>query len=401
MQHRRALQRLSGRVVLLIALASVGMVGLGLPDGMQGVAWPSMSGFFRVPLPFLGILLAVYTSGYIGTSFNSGRILRRFPPGVLLTASATLMGLSLLGFALAPSWWVLLGAALLVGSGSGGVDAGLNVYAATRFSARVTNWMHAFYGLGAAIGPGIMTGLLVAGWRWQWGYAIASAVLLLIALGYGLTRNRWQLQDRDSTGSAQPVVPASSMMTLRQPAALLSIGVFVLYTGLEVTAGQWAFTLLTQGRGVDTATAGTWVGMYYAALTLGRIGLGAMANVIPARRLLRMAIAASVLGAGMFWLDVTPWLSFAGIAILGLSFGPIFPSLIATTRSRIGKSHTPNAIGFQVAAAALGAVLAPGAVGIIAGATSLEAISVSVLIGTIVLFALYRTLELRPAPVGA
>ena len=48
---------------LLVVLAYVGFISLGLPDGLLGVAWPSMRGFFHLPLDALGTLLLTFTTG--------------------------------------------------------------------------------------------------------------------------------------------------------------------------------------------------------------------------------------------------------------------------------------------------------------------------------------------------
>lgn len=379
-------------------MASLGLLGLGLPDGMLGVAWPSMSGSFGVPISSLGLLLATVTAGYVSVSMGSGRVLRAVSPGALLAAGAAVMGTGLLGLAFAPAWWTALACALAWGAGAGGIDAGLNTYAAIRFSARSTNWMHGFYGVGAATGPAIMTGILVVGGRWQWGFFSVAAALMALAAWFALSRPRWRLGrsgHASGSGNTSPesVTPERTSATLRLPAVWLGVAAFVLYTGLEMTAGQWTFTLLTEGRGVSTGPAGTWVSVYYVGLTGGRLGLGMLTGVIPAPRLLRLCMAAAVLGAGLFWLDITLWLSVAGIALLGLAFGPIFPSLIATTRPRIGEAHTPNAVGFQIAAASLGAAAGPGVVGVLASAAGLEMISLSLLAGAAGLLALYEALE--------
>ena len=49
----------------------------------------------------------------------------------------------------------------------------------------------------------------------------------------------------------------------------------------------------------------------------------------------------------------------------------MFPSLIAATSRRLGAAHAPNAVGFQVAAAALGQALLPWATGALARARGL------------------------------
>jgi fucose permease len=67
---------MSARPRLLLALAFVAFISLGLPDGLLGVAWPSMRRSFGLPLDALGSLFISTTAGYVTSSFLSGAILR-------------------------------------------------------------------------------------------------------------------------------------------------------------------------------------------------------------------------------------------------------------------------------------------------------------------------------------
>ena len=86
---------------LLIGLAYVGFVSLGLPDGLLGVAWPSIRTFFHLPLDALGALMVMFTAGYLGAS-SSGYLLARLSVGALLALSCLATAISLLGYALTP-----------------------------------------------------------------------------------------------------------------------------------------------------------------------------------------------------------------------------------------------------------------------------------------------------------
>ena len=97
----------SGR--LLLGLAYAGFVSLGLPDGLLGVAWPSIRTFFHLPLDALGALLVMFTAGYLGSSLSSGYLLARLNVGALLALSCLATAISLLGYALAPQWWIMVG----------------------------------------------------------------------------------------------------------------------------------------------------------------------------------------------------------------------------------------------------------------------------------------------------
>ena len=57
--------------------------------------------------------------------------------------------------------------------------------------------------------------------------------------------------------------------------------IFFVYTGVELTAGQWAFALLTEARGLSTASAGFWAGLFWASRGTGW-GTGAASEQLPA-----------------------------------------------------------------------------------------------------------------------
>src|SRR5262249_26834888 len=91
----------------------------------------------------------------------------------------------------------------------------------------------------------------------------------------------------------------------------------------------------------------------------------------------RLALAGLAAGAALVWLPPVRGAELAGVALLGLACGPIFPTLIATTPQRVGTGHAANAVGVQIAAAALGQSLLPAPLGLLAGTLGLEAIGPS------------------------
>ena len=61
----RSRRRTSSGCLFAIALAA--FVSLGLPDGVLGVAWPSVRRTFMLPTSQLGVLLASSTIGYLAS----------------------------------------------------------------------------------------------------------------------------------------------------------------------------------------------------------------------------------------------------------------------------------------------------------------------------------------------
>jgi len=397
---------------LLILLAYVGFVSLGLPDGLLGVATPSIRREYGLAPEDIGALLTAFTAGYLLSSFASGWMLRRVDVGTLLAASCLCTAASLIGYAASPWWTLMVVLGTLSGLGAGAIDAGLNTWVATRYGARTVNWLHGFYGVGASSGPLVMTAVLAAGQPWRSGYALVGAAQLAVALGCAATRRWWRdeparVPDRAAKDAARaPSSPrwAPAGQTLRLPLLWLSVALFFLYTGLEATAGVWAYSMLTEARGVPPATAGVWASLFWVGLTGGRFAFGLLVGRAPLVALLRASLLAIVLGTALIAFDLGGGATLAGLLLCGLAMAPIFPSFIATTRARLGDEHTANGVGFQVAASTLGASLLPTVVGFLVGSIGLDAVGPALLVGAVLLFGLHEGVARREAaalqPIG-
>jgi fucose permease len=367
---------------LLVLLAYVAFISLGLPDTVFGVAWPSLRSEFGLSQSAIGAALAAGVTGYFLSGILAGAAIRKLGVGGLLATSSVVAALALFGYALAPSWNSFFPIALVMGLGSGAIDSGLNGYAARHFSVRQVNWLHACWGLGASIGPLIMTAAIARGHGYRAGYGVLTLVLAAMAFAFLLTRRAWDDEAGASTpaasatreSTAQPGVGA----TLKSGRVWLQILIFFLYTGLESTIGQWCFSLLREGRGLSVEAAGSWTSAYWASLTLGRVVLGFVVDRFGPDRLLRGASFGVVLGAAAFVVSDGS-LGRAGLLLMGLSLAPVYPTLMARTPARLGTGLAQHAIGFQVSAAVLGSSLLPAFVGVLIASAGLGAISVMAL----------------------
>ena len=373
-----------------IILAYAGFVALGLSLGMLGVAWPFIRDTFGLSLDAVGILLLAGTAGQVFASSLSGRLIVRLETGWLLVLSSIGMGLGLIGQAVAPGWWIMIALAAVAGIGSGLIDSGLNIYVAQHHSGRVMNWLHACFGLGATMGPLLMTAVLSQDLSWRVGYGVAAGIQVVIGICFLLTVKQW----RTIAVESETAEVSGKEINGRLLLLWLSITLFFLYAGVEVTAGQWSFTLYTEARGVGLATAGTWVGIYWGSLTLGRLLFGFVVNYIGATTTLRACMIGVILGAIGFMIPINT-ISFAGLALIGFAQAPIFPLLVSETPKRLGPALATRAIGYQVAAAGLGIATLPGLAGVIAENWGLEKIGLFVWIASLSLLALHELILYR------
>ncbi|MEH0983503.1 MFS transporter [Micromonospora sp. CPCC 205556] len=409
----------------LLLLAYLAFVSLGLPDGLLGVGWPSIRADLGVPTEAVGLLITAGTVGYLTSSVLAGFTLARLGVGWLLAGSTLLASLALTGYASAPALTVLVGCALVLGLGSGAIDSGLNAYAAGAFGPRHMNWMHAFFGLGVAIGPLIMTATIGAGLSWRWGYGVTAAAQLVLAGAFALTVRAWRDRSAATPAPTPPVPagpaggPASAALaaggpvtgaavaladqpvrvreTLRLPAVWLGALAFAVYVAIEISAGLWAFLLLTEGRGLPAATAGLCVSGYWGSLFVGRVVQGLVAERLGTGRVLTASLLGMAAGALLIALPGSGWLAVAGLFLLGFAAAPVFPLLTLTTAERVGAAHADRAIGLQIGASAIGGALIPAGLGVLLGNTSLNLLGAALTVLAVVLLALHALSRRSPA----
>jgi fucose permease len=337
------------------AVALAGFVVLGLPAGAVGIAWPAMRSELSAPLYGLGLLLAAFTVAYFVTAMFTGRLVERLGGGRVVTAGAILSGAALAIFFLAPTWWAALTAAILWGAASGPFDAGLNTFAATR-GVRLMGWLHAAWGLGAALGPPLVLGMTAWAGSWRFAYLVMAATFVAIAIlcryiGIAWT-SRIEPSDPSASGAGRPMLLS----------ALTAF--FFVYVGLETCAGQWAFSQLTLSRGLNPAAAATGVSLYWAALAAGRAGLGTAGHRLPARTLLDASITLALGACLLFWLAPAAIASLIALPLLGLGLSTVFPLGLTLTPERFDPGRVARIIGYQMAAGVGGGGLVPVVLGV-------------------------------------
>ncbi len=385
----------------LIVLAYIAFVALGMPDGLLGVAWPSIRQSFSLPLDALGLLLTATVTGYLTSSFMSGPLIARWGVGRVLAASCTLTGAGLIGYTLVPAWWMMTALGIFAGLGAGAIDAGLNTFVAAHFGEGLMQWLHASYGVGVTLGPLIMTAALTTLDSWRAGYRVVGTFQLALAICFTLTLALWQRAETVAA-SDQPKrltdYKTPLGLTLRRPRVWLSALLFFLYVGAEVSLGAWAYSLLTESRGIAPALAGLFAGSYWATFTIGRIVAGLYARRVGINFLVRSGVLAALLGVALLIWNPSPAANLAAVAFIGFAIAPIFPALMSGTIQRVGADSAANTIGLQMAFTGLGTVGLPGLIGILARRYSLEVVPFCLAAAFLGLLALF-TLSLTNTPI--
>ena len=360
-----------------------------MPMAAMGVAWPSAADDLGRTLGELGLVTFAYGAGYTLSTLASGELTRRFSTGPLLMAAAFAAAGSLMVLALTSGWAVFLSAALLVGLAGGLIDSGGNAYVAVHRGARSMGIIHAGFGIGSAIGPLFVTALLAVGASWRVAFGALAVADLLLALAFVATAGAF---DRvGSRSERRPSVDGKGVILA------LSVVVFFLYAGVAGGTGTWAFSLLTEGRGIGVTAAGVAVAAYWGGMTLSRIALGVLGDRIDADRTLTLSAIATVLSLLVLWLAPTPWVGLIALIGSGIAHGAIFPLEILLTARRFGADYTPWAVGYEIAGANVGVALLSGGIGLLVGLRDVAIVAPALVIIAVLLLAAIEALRVRSA----
>jgi MFS family permease len=370
----------------------------------------------KTPISAAGILSIIASLGTIVSSLCTPKVLRVLGTGKLVAYSIALTAIASLGYGFADSFNVLCLWAIPMGIGAGAVDVAMNNFAAIYLESKHTNWLHASWGIGATLGPSLLSFSIMigSGWRGAYEYVAASLtaifVLILISLPLwkkteargGLSENVTIPTNSENVKVASPgnaprtAAPSdnnannaphiSIREALRVPGMKLSFLTFFFYSALEISTSLWCGTYLI-ACGFKPEIGAFIVSLMFASVMIGRIASGFFAIKFTDHRLIYAGIFIVAAGCLVLSLPLPLWMQPACICLLGLGCAPVYPSLIHATPARFGESLSSQAISIQLAGSYVGSILMPPAFGLVAAkfTVHLWPISLSIFVGLLLL----------------
>lgn len=367
----------------------------------------------KTPISAAGILSIIASLGTIVSSLCTPKVLRILGTGKLVAYSIALTAIASVGYGLADSFNVLCLWAIPMGIGAGAVDVAMNNFAAIYLESKHTNWLHASWGIGATLGPSLLSFSILTGGGWRGAYEYvamalaATFVLILISLPL------WKKTEARGGLSENVTIPASSenvkvaspgnaprtatpsdgntphisiREALRVPGMKLSFLTFFFYSALEISTSLWCGTYLI-ACGFKPEIGAFIVSLMFASVMIGRIASGFFAIKFTDHRLIYAGIAIVSVGCLILSIPLPLNLQPACICLLGLGCAPVYPSLIHATPARFGESLSSQAISIQLAGSYVGSILMPPAFGLVATkfTVHLWPISLSIFVGLLLL----------------
>lgn len=351
----------------LLAVIYLAFISLGLPDAILGSAWPTMYGQFSVPVSYAGVLSMIIAGGTILSSLLSAKLIGRHGTGLVTVISVAMTAAALMGFSFSGAFWQLCLWAVPYGLGAGSVDAALNNFVALHYRSRHMNWLHSFWGVGAAAGPVIMGAGLTRGLGWNAGYEMIGMIQLVLVIGLGFTLPLWKKAPKPEGTAAMRAHHENGMPAmLRLPGVKAALAAFFCYCALETSAGLWAGSYMVLSRGITPETAARMTSLFYFGITLGRLMSGFVSGKLGDKRMVRLGQAAAAVSVIIILLPLGSGALYAGLALAGLGCAPVFPSLLHATPDNFGKANSQTIMGMQMASAYTGSTFMPPLFGFLA-----------------------------------
>ncbi|WP_195468837.1 MFS transporter [Clostridium sp. D43t1_170807_H7] len=374
---------------LLLAVIYLAFISLGLPDSLLGSVWPTMYQEFNVPVSYAGTIFSSLQSDRLTKSLGTGKV----------TAFSVLMtAIALWGFSISNSYWMLILWAIPYGLGAGSVDASLNNYVALHYKSHHMSWLHCMWGVGASIGPYIMSFALLNGQTWNMGYRYISLIQVGLTVIIILSLPLWKkrpiingMQEAETENEKDKVLTLKEIVNI--PGAKQVMIMFFCYCALEQTAGLWASSYLVLQHGFDLEVATSYGSLFFIGITVGRAISGFITMKLKDKEMIYLGQGIILIGIIIMCLPLGHQVSLIGLVTIGLGCAPIYPCIIHSTPSNFGKDKSQAIIGVQMASAYVGNLLMPPLFGIIANHISVIVFPIYLLLILIVMIVMHIKLN--------
>jgi fucose permease len=220
----------------------------------------------------------------------------------------------------------------------------------------IMNAAEGFFGVGAIVGPALLTRLLGAGLSWKWLYVIAGAlcavlVVLALLVRYPETPRRAVTDSSSGTGAA-----------LRNPYVLAFSGGAFLYVAVEAAVYVWMPTLLARYTGSAAAVAAYSLSIFFLLRAAGRF-LGAWMLQHARWQLVLMVFSGCILACfALSMMGGVAWAVFL-LPLSGLFMSVMYPTINSKGISCAPKRDHGAAAGVILFFTCVSAVVAPLLIG--------------------------------------
>jgi fucose permease len=219
------------------------------------------------------------------------------------------------------------------------------------------SWLHCFWGIGASIGPIIISAFLIHRNSWSLGYKTIGIIQLCLVALLFISLPLWRKNESYETETKHRSVKFMQLFHITGVKQVLIA--FFCYCTIETVTGLWGSSYLVIVKNISPEVAAQWIALYYIGIMSGRFISGFVTMKLNNRKMIRLGQGIIACGIIIFILPFGNSTVLPGLFMIGLGCAPIFPSLLHETPQNFGGEYSQSIMGIQMACAYIGTTLMP------------------------------------------
>lgn len=250
--------------------------------------------------------------------------------------------------------------------------------------ARASNFGNGFFGLGYVLTPLLIVFILKTLHLSYTEALIIIGILSIIFLGFAIS-------------TSFPQVPSgfkfsNALKVLTKPAVLIGALALFCYMSLEISMGTWIKKLMEELFGGSeninaTSHGGLILSLFGVSMMIGRFLTSTIKNLtIIGSKVIIVSSLLALLSIFLMIIAKGPVLGILAVLLAGISFAPIFPTIVGVTFSKFEPSLYGSIFGILFSVGLLGGTLIPKFIGELSvGSTVQQSLPIAAIMAGILL----------------
>ena len=328
----------------------------GWQASLLGGVWPKMSEDIGVGVTLIGILTMInYISSGI-LSFSTYKIRMKLGTSRSNVLGLCLSAISMLILANATNFASIVIATIFLGASAGIIDVNSNSYVVKAYETKWVSFMHACWGLGATIGPMVMSFALVYLKNYRFGFYITFVIMVIVSSLMLFAKKYWEGKKKTldqnfvelhSVSQAEKEANVGFADILKIKGALKILICFMLANGAGCSLSAWIATMATEQRGIAVAEAAIAASVFFFALMIGRIFFGMLADKIGIAKTLLICMVITLASVICYYIPYRSLpMIYINSAVAGFGSGALIPLLNANLKELFDTKYLSPLISF-------------------------------------------------------
>lgn len=382
-------------VTALLIVIYIAFIGNGFTQSLFGAALPAIQADLSLSLDAVNCVNVLIPACTAIASMFGGRLVNKFGTRAVLFAATLVSACALLGFSFSGGIVMMCVFAIPLGLGAGATDAALNNYISLHYKAMHMNFMHCFFGVGMLAGP-LAIALVLDRAGWRAGYHTVFFFQCFIVLVVLASLPIWKrVKHKNTFADDLQVQPenVSYFSMLKRSEIRLDWYMCIAINAIEGGVGSLGAWYLCNAHGLSEANSAAAITMFCAGIALGRFLSGLISNKVSSWNIIKVSVGIMLAGTALMFIPVTP-VAIAGLFLVGLGNGPVYPSIMYLTPEHFGEAQSTSILSSQMAAAYFGFMVGAPLFGSLAKMLSPSAFPLYILVWAVI-FVVSAALFLR------